>query len=58
MTVIASTPSAPPAASGGWIAFVSERDGTEELYIMNTDGSDQRRLTENDAADRVPAWQP
>ncbi len=30
---------------GSRIAFVSNRDGNSEIYIMNADGSDQRRLT-------------
>ncbi|MHB9106289.1 MAG: TolB family protein [Armatimonadota bacterium] len=33
-----------PAASE-YIAFVSDRDGATEIYVMNADGSDQRRLT-------------
>jgi hypothetical protein len=30
----------------GKIVFTSDRDGDTEIYIMNEDGSDQRRLTE------------
>ncbi len=30
---------------GRKIAFRSSRDGTTELYVMNADGSEQRRLT-------------
>ncbi|MHB0935242.1 MAG: DPP IV N-terminal domain-containing protein [Armatimonadota bacterium] len=29
----------------GRIAFVSDRDGTTEIYVMNADGTDPRRLT-------------
>ena len=29
---------------GRKIAFVSDRDGTYEVYVMNADGSGQRRL--------------
>jgi len=29
---------------GGRIAFVSDRDGYDAIYVMNDDGSDQRRL--------------
>ncbi len=32
--------------SDGLIAFVSDRDGNDEIYVMNADGSDQRRLDE------------
>ena len=42
----------------GRIAFVSERDGNPEIYVMNADGSGQTRLTENPAADWGPAWSP
>ncbi|MFZ5919395.1 MAG: TolB family protein, partial [Chloroflexota bacterium] len=40
----ASTPTPPDGRSGGLIAFYSDRDGNPEIYIMNPDGSDQRRL--------------
>lgn len=40
------------------IAFVSERDGNPEIYIMNPDGSNQTRITEDDARDDMPAWSP
>jgi Tol biopolymer transport system component len=29
-----------------------------ELYVMNLDGSDRRRLTDNDVGDDSPAWSP
>ena len=35
----------------GKIVFFSNRDGNEEIYTMNPDGSGQMRLTENDASD-------
>src|SRR5213593_1701499 len=31
--------------SGKRVAFVSERDGNPEIYVMNADGSGQARLT-------------
>ncbi len=40
------------------IAFVSDRDGNEELYLIQPDGSDLIRLTDNPAVDRDPAWSP
>ncbi|MBI2919427.1 MAG: PD40 domain-containing protein [Chloroflexi bacterium] len=40
------------------IAFTSDRDGNFEIYVMNADGTDQRRLTNNPAEDVVPAWGP
>src|SRR5438034_1052892 len=42
----------------GRIAFVSERDGNAEIYVMNADGSGVTRLTDNPAVDRNPAWWP
>ncbi|MEA3439763.1 MAG: FG-GAP-like repeat-containing protein [Chloroflexota bacterium] len=42
----------------GVIAFYSERDGNAEIYTMNTDGSDQCRLTFNTYDDVSPVWSP
>ena len=44
--------------NGNKIAFVSERNGNAEIYVMNPDGSDQTRLTVNNAADSEPRWSP
>jgi TolB protein len=46
------------SGSGGVIAFTSERDGDAEIYVMNADGSDQRRLTFDPAYDAWPTWSP
>ena len=35
----------------GKIAFVSDRDGDPEIYVMEGDGSDQTSLTNNGALD-------
>jgi TolB protein len=40
------------------IAFVSNRDGNEELYLMDYDGANQTRLTYNAVNDSFPAWDP
>ncbi len=40
------------------IAFVSERDGNLEIYVMNADGSEQTRLTNNQVQDAFPSWSP
>ena len=40
------------------IAFVSERDGNEEIYTMNPDGTEHVRLTDNQASDIYPTWSP
>jgi TolB protein len=40
------------------IAFVSKRHGNKEIYVMNSDGSDVRRLTTSPGADVTPTWNP
>ena len=40
------------------LAFVSQRDGNEEIYGMNADGSVQIRLTNNTGRDGAPTWSP
>jgi TolB protein len=43
---------------GSKILFHSGRDINSELYWMNPDGSDQTRLTFNDATDVESSWSP
>src|SRR4029077_4927670 len=43
---------------GTRIAFSSTRDGNDEIYVMNKDGSNVRRLTNNPAPDITPTWSP
>ncbi len=40
------------------IAFVSTRTGTKELYVMDYDGHDPRKLTTTQSINLVPAWSP
>ncbi len=40
------------------IAFSSTRHVNLDIYVMDGDGSNQRRLTVNPAVDRYPAWSP
>lgn len=40
------------------IAFVSDRDGNDEIYVMNTDGSNQTNLTNSPKMDWYPDWSP
>ena len=51
----------------GQIAFTSNRDGhvhpmhgfpTSEIYVMDADGGNLRRLTNNPAGDGNPSWSP
>jgi hypothetical protein len=49
------------ASWGPWtppIAFVSDRDGTRQVYTANPDGSGARRVTDGPAASEAPAWSP
>ncbi|MFA6109684.1 MAG: leucine-rich repeat domain-containing protein [Candidatus Latescibacterota bacterium] len=56
-----------PSYSPAWIvwspddqkvAFVSNRDGNRELYVVNIDGSGLTRLTHDDGYDTGCAWSP
>ena len=40
------------------IAFASKRDGNFEIYVMNADGGNPRRLTNHPHADINPSWSP
>ena len=44
------------SADGSRIAFQSDRDGNDEVYVMNPDVSGQTRLTDNPAWDGSPSW--
>src|SRR5439155_1221949 len=49
------------AVSNGKIAFVSDRDGNNEIYTMNPDGTGVTRLTFDTVVshnDLSPAWSP
>ena len=43
---------------GQKIAFASERDGNQEIYVMDANGANTRRLTFNSTDDYSPAWSP
>ncbi|KAB2848549.1 MAG: Tol-Pal system protein TolB, partial [Hyphomicrobiaceae bacterium] len=43
---------------GRRIVFESDRDGTQQLYIMNADGSGVRRITPNEGRYSTPVWSP
>ena len=38
------------------IAFMSDRDGNWQIYVINTDGKNPRNLTNNPHDDTNPAW--
>ncbi len=55
------TPQPPLAGSGGGvIAFASDRDGNDEIFLMNADGTDPRQLTHTGQSvdNSYPAWSP
>ena len=43
---------------GRRIVFSSTRDGDPEVYVMNADGSEPRRLTDMPGRDAHPSWSP
>ncbi|MGD2041372.1 MAG: hypothetical protein PVH11_11130, partial [Anaerolineae bacterium] len=47
-----------PAVYEDRIAFMSNRDGNWEIYVMDIDGSGVERLTDNAAHDGLPVWSP
>lgn len=53
--IVAQTPT---LRANGKIAFTSDRDGNREIYVMNADGTNQVRLTNNSVVDDHPTWSP
>ena len=41
---------------GRRIAFSSNRDGNDDVYVMDADGSGQTRLTDTPGGDTFPSW--
>jgi hypothetical protein len=48
----------PAQAASGRIAFVSDRSGTQQLYLVNVDGSGLTQLTHDTTSYSRPAWSP
>jgi Tol biopolymer transport system component len=56
---VEATPAVTPRGSGhGQIAFVSERAGLPQIFLMNVDGSDVSQLTVLPDGACQPAWSP
>jgi RHS repeat-associated protein len=47
-----------PQSGSAKIAFASNRDGSAQIYSMNTDGGGLSRLTNDAANDEAPNWSP
>ncbi len=54
----ASAPTPPASAPTSGIAFVSERDGNREIYLIQPDGTGLTQLTDHPKVDSDPAWSP
>jgi len=48
----------PNSLAIGQIVFASNRDGCAQIYLMNTDGTGQNRLTNDAGNDESPKWSP
>lgn len=46
------------APDGNNIVFISGRDGNDEIYSMDKNGSNQVRLTKNSSSEQNPVWSP
>lgn len=60
-TPIPPTPTAsptPPPYAQGRLAFASNRDGDFEIYVLDLASGAITQLTDNEHADRQPAWSP
>ncbi len=62
LCALSITPSPVGSASfpgaNGRIAFTSERGGPADIYTVNPDGTDERRLTDDPAGAGQPSWSP
>jgi Tol biopolymer transport system component len=44
------------STAGDQIAFASDRDGNQEIYVMDAEGGNARRLTDAPGDDSYPMW--
>ena len=57
-TPVPPTPTPVPPTPVGRIAFASNRDGNDEIYVMNADGTGLMRLTSYPGHDGELSWSP
>ena len=58
LVALGLTPSMVSGEGQAQIAFTFERDGNREIYVMDADGGNPRRLTNSRLVDRAPSWSP
>ena len=64
LELIQSPPGRPDVQAPAWspdgrrIAYLSRRDDTKDLHVVNADGSGERRLTRDATNTATPAWSP
>lgn len=57
--ILDSTATAPEASPDGrWVAFMSQRDGNWDVYVIGVGGENLMRVTHDPANDGLPAWSP
>jgi Tol biopolymer transport system component len=57
LTINSASDYEPAWSPGGQkIVFTSDRDGNQEIYVMNADGSEQTNLTNNSANENYASW--
>lgn len=47
-----------PSPDGKWVAFISDRDGWDRLYVVSSAGGDARALTPSGQEVSDPSWSP
>lgn len=58
-TVPTATPQPTPVGGGGGqIAFASDANGTNQVYVLNVDGTGLRQITDNPDGACQPSWSP
>ena len=46
------------SSGGTHVAYVSNIEGSWQVYVMQADGSNLRRVTDGEANYLLPAWRP